>query len=58
LDFFVTGEVRVTSTGRDDNPMVPSLESTLDVEGISIQALEVPTSRFSQHAVERYHAKE
>jgi len=50
--------MRVASTGRDGNPTVPSLESTLDAGGLPIQALEVSASRFRQHAIERYHAKE
>ena len=34
--------------------LVLSLESTLDTGGLSIQALEVSASRFSQYAIERY----
>jgi len=49
--------VRVASTGRDGKPMVPCLESTLDAEGLPIQAVEVFASRFLQHAIECYHAK-
>jgi len=36
--------------------MVPSLESTLDAGGFPIQIVKVFALRFSQHAVERYHA--
>jgi len=50
--------MRVASTGRDGNPSVPSLKSMMEVGELSIQALEMFASRFLQHAVERYHAKE
>jgi len=55
--FFLTREVCVHKSvsrliGKDDNSSVPSLENTLDVG--KLQALEVSTSCFSQHAVERY----
>lgn len=46
--------MRVASTGRDGNTM-PSL--TLVVGGLTLQALEVSASRFSQNAVDYYHVK-
>jgi len=45
--------VRVASIGRDGNPTVPCLQSTLDAGGLPIQAIEVSASRFLQHAVEQ-----
>jgi len=40
---------------RDGSSRMPSLESTLDAGGFSIQVVKVFALRFSQHAVERYH---
>jgi len=48
--------VCIASIGRDDNPTVPYLESTLDAGEFPIQVLKIFPSRFSQHAVKRYHA--
>jgi len=54
--------MRVASIGREGNPTVPCLESTLDAGGLPIQEVEVFVevfaSRFLQHAIEHYHAKE
>jgi len=38
--------VRVASIGRDSNPTLSSLESTLDAGGFSIQIVKVFASRF------------
>jgi len=48
--------VHVASIGRDGNLTMQSLESMLDAGRFSIQVIKVFASRFSQHAVERYHA--
>ena len=46
----------IASIGRDGNPTVSSLESTLNAGEFLIQVIKVSASRFSQHTVERYHA--
>jgi len=43
--------VRVAPTGRDGNPLVLCLESTLDAGGLPIQAVEVSASHFLRSSV-------